>query len=124
MNIAFRLGKYALCGVLLLLPAMAQDPDNTKKNERDRQGTTATADKQSQNPADRELARQIRRAITSDKAMSTYAKNVKIVVNNGEVTLRGPVRTEEEKNKIEEVARKNAGTAKVINELEVAPKEK
>lgn len=123
MKQVLRIARYALCGFALLLPVMAQDPDNTKTNKRDRDGQTATADKQSETAADRDMAKQVRRAITSEKGLSTYAKNVKIVVKDGEITLRGPVRSEEEKSRIEEIARKNAGAAKVINEMEVAPKE-
>jgi osmotically-inducible protein OsmY len=95
-------------------------PDNTKTNQRDR-NSTDTADQQKENPSDRELTRQIRRAIMQDKALSTYAHNVKIVAQGGTVTLKGPVKSEEEKMAIEKKAAEVAGGAdKIQNELEVA----
>ena len=96
-------------------------PDNTKTNQRDRSDNAVTADQQKENRTDRELAKQITRAIAKDKSLSTYAHNVKIVVQNGAVTLKGPVRTEEEKKAIETKATEVAGEGKVTCELEVKP---
>jgi len=96
-------------------------PDNTKTNQRDRSDNAVTADQQKENRTDRELAKQIRRAIAKDKSLSTYAHNVKIVVQNGAVTLKGPVRTEEEKKAIETKATEVAGEGKVTCELEIKP---
>lgn len=75
-------------------------PDNTKTNKRDRGHAEATADQQKENPTDRELTRKIRRALVQDNSLSTYAHNVKIITQNGNVTLKGPVRSEEEKNAV------------------------
>src|SRR5690242_4684004 len=96
-------------------------PDNTKANQRDRSDSAVTADQQKENRSDRELARQIRRAIVKDKSLSTYGHNVKVVVQNGAVTLKGPVRTEEDKKAIEAKATEVAGEGKVTSELEVQP---
>src|SRR5215467_1143687 len=76
-------------------------PDNTKTNQRDRNASEPTADQQKENMSDRDLAKQIRRAITQDKSLSTYAHNVKVIAQNGSVTLKGPVKSEEEKTTIE-----------------------
>lgn len=97
----------------------AQEPDNTKRNERDRKTGAVTADQQKENPADRELTQKIRKAVMDADGMSTYAKNVKIVTRDGKVTLRGPVNNETEKSKIQEFARTIAGANNVVNELEV-----
>jgi hyperosmotically inducible periplasmic protein len=95
-------------------------PDNTKMNQNER-SSTKTADQQKENKSDRELARQIRRAIVQDKSLSTYAHNVKIVAQGGTVTLKGPVKSEEEKSAIEQKAAEVAGgSTKVMNELQVA----
>jgi osmotically-inducible protein OsmY len=95
-------------------------PDNTKMNQ-DERNSGKTADQQKENQSDRELARQIRRAIVQDKSLSTYAHNVKIVAQEGTVTLKGPVKSEEEKAAIEKKAAEVAGgPAKVQNELQVA----
>ena len=57
-----------------------------------------------------------------DKSLSTYAHNVKIISQNGMVTLKGPVRSEEEKKSIEAKANQVAGEGKVTSELDVKPK--
>lgn len=95
-------------------------PDNTAVNKRDRSATEKTADQQKENKSDRELAKNIRRAIVSDKSLSTYAHNVKVVVEHGAVTLKGPVRSEDEKSAVEAKAKGAAGGANVTNELSVA----
>jgi len=73
------------------------------------------------NPTDRDLAKRIRSAIVDDKSLSTYAHNIKIVAQDGKVTLKGPVRSEEEKSAIETKVTEVAGAGNVINQLEVAP---
>ena len=89
-------------------------------NQRDRNSAEPTADQQKENTADRELTRQVRRALMQDKSLSTYAHNVKIVAQNGTVTLKGPVKSEEEKTTIEQGAAQAAGGAdKVHSELQV-----
>lgn len=69
--------------------------------------------------ADREIMQKIRRAVVEDKSLSTYAHNVKIVAQNGKVTLKGPVRSEEEKKAIEQKAIEVAGAGNVVNELTI-----
>jgi len=56
-----------------------------------------------------------------DKSLSTYAHNIKIITQDGKVTLKGPVRSEEEKASIESKAVAIAGQNNVTNQLEVAP---
>ncbi len=107
--------------------AIAQDtspaPDNTKVNERDRSTTEATADQQKENRGDRDITRDIRRSIVQDKSLSSYAHNVKIISQNGMVTLKGPVRSEEDKAAIESKAAAIVGKDKVISQLEIKPKQ-
>ena len=117
-------GATALLGTALMaVPIPRQDnpsqpaPDNSKANKRN----SPTADQQKMNPTDRDLARRIRAAIVGDKSLSTYGHNVKIVAQDGKVTLKGPVRSEEEKNAIEAKATEVAGAGNVVNQLEVAP---
>jgi hyperosmotically inducible protein len=107
---------------LIALPAMAQTaPDNTKVNKADRAKGAVTADQQKENPADRDLAKKIRAAIVADKNLSTYAHNVKVVVQGGQVTLKGPVRSEDEKKAIEDKATEIAGAGKVTDQITIAP---
>ncbi len=67
----------------------ALEPDNTGRNVRDRNEATKTPGDQSENEADRTITQNIRKAITADDSLSTNAKNVKIITNDGTVTLRG-----------------------------------
>lgn len=95
-------------------------PDNTRNNNGDNGKGGTTADQQPNNPADRELAKKIRKSIVSDSSLSTYAHNIKVIVKDGTVTLKGPVHTEDEKNAIGAKASEAAGgNDKVQNELTV-----
>ena len=96
--------------------------DNSGKNKRDDSVTEMTADNQSNNPADVELTRKIRAELVGNKDLSTYAKNVKIVVIGNQVILKGPVRSMIEKTKIAKVAHQMAPGHNVQNELEIAKK--
>ena len=99
-----------------------QDPppaaDNTKKN---RNQTPPTADQQKANPSDRAITQKIRKAIHKDDSLSNYAHNIKIITQGGKVTLRGPVRSEDEKANVEAKAVAVAGRENVTNQLEIAP---
>jgi hyperosmotically inducible protein len=104
-------------------PADNTPADNTKLNERDRNANEPTADRQKDNRSDREITQQVRKAIVKDKSLSTYAHNVKVITQNGMVTLKGPVRSEEEKRAIEAKAAEVAGQDKVTNQLDVKSKD-
>ena len=107
--------------------AVAQDtsqqpaPDNTKVNQRDRDSSQPTADQQKENQSDRDITRQIRKSVMQDTTLSSYAHNVKIISQNGMVTLKGPVRSEEDKQSIAAKAAQVVGADKVTNQLEVKP---
>jgi hyperosmotically inducible protein len=106
------------------VPSFAQadpqaQPDNTKQNKEARSKDVPTADQPKGTAADRELAKKIRRSITSDSSLSTYAHNIKVIVRDGVVTLKGPVHSEEEKNAIGAKAAQITGADKVQNELVV-----
>jgi osmotically-inducible protein OsmY len=73
------------------------------------------------NPSDRALTQKIRKAIHEDTTLSTYAHNIKIISQDGKVTLRGPVRSEDEKANIEAKAVAVAGQGNVTDQLEIAP---
>jgi osmotically-inducible protein OsmY len=103
--------------------SVAQEPkaDNTKVNTRDRDKGAVTADQQKNDAADRQATQKIRQALMRDKSLSSYAHNVKIVATAGTVTLKGPVRTDAEKQTVEARATEVVGTGHVVNELSVAP---
>jgi hyperosmotically inducible periplasmic protein len=105
---------------------VAQDtspaPDNTKVNQRDRNTSEPTADQQKNAKSDREMTRKIRQALIQDKSLSTYGHNVKIITQNGMVTLKGPVQSEGEKKAVETKATEIAGENNVTSNLDVKPK--
>jgi hypothetical protein len=94
------------------------DSDNTAVNQRDRNDATITPLDQSENKQDLTITAEIRRQVVDSK-LSLNAHNVKIITQGGNVTLRGPVKNEEEKKRIEEIASGVAGVEQVDNELEV-----
>jgi hyperosmotically inducible periplasmic protein len=112
----------AVCA-LTTLPAGAQTPaDNTKVNTRDRAKGAQTADQQKNDVGDRDLTQKIRQAVMDDKSLSSYAHNVKIITQAGHVTLKGPVRSLDEKRAIAAKATEIAGADHVTNQLSVARK--
>jgi len=111
------------CLSTVSLAAVAADektkPDNTAVNQRDRSGETETSGDQANNAADLKITQAIRQALMKDSELSMTAKNVKIITNNGQVTLRGPVKTAQEKAKIDKLAKSAAGGAKIDDQLDV-----
>ncbi len=120
--------KYLSLGFGLALGAgfaLGQAADNTKTNQRDRDpgAQQSTPQNATATKGDLDTLKNIRKAITDDKDLSTYAHNVKITVKAGEVTLRGPVRSTAERDRIGDLAKQN-GAASVVNDLEIAPPKK
>jgi len=107
---------FLVCGQASLQAQDKPAPDNTKVNKT----TKPTADKATNNAGDRDLMQKIRKAVMDDKSLSTYAHNVKIVAQNGKVTLKGPVRSAEEKATIERIAADVAGAGNVVNQITIA----
>ncbi len=97
-------------------------PDNSAVNKRDQNPDEMTADNQKMSAADRALTAKIRRMVMADKALSMYAQNVKIISKDGMVTLKGPVRSDDEMKSIVNKATSAAGAAgKVTNQMSVEP---
>jgi hyperosmotically inducible protein len=112
------------CLSALSLAALADDnektkPDNTATNERDRSGEAKTSGDQSNSSADLKITQAIRQALMKDRELSTTAKNIKVITANGQVTLRGPVKTAQEKAKVDQIARSAAGGAQIDDQLDV-----
>jgi hyperosmotically inducible protein len=97
----------------------ATDADNTARNERDRNPATQVPIDQAENQIDRDISANVRKAITDDSSLSINAQNIKIVTSNGTVTLRGPVKSTQEKAAIETKAKQVAGVTRVDNLLEI-----
>jgi osmotically-inducible protein OsmY len=93
----------------------SQAADNSAQNKTQ----VTTADNQTNAKADRQMAADVRKAIVADKDLSTYAHNVKVVVLNGTVTLKGPVKSDDEKQKVATDVASVVAADKVTNELTV-----
>jgi osmotically-inducible protein OsmY len=114
----------------LLIPSWAQSTsdnpqtrgDNTKVNQRDKNAAEPTADQQKENRSDRELTKQIRKSLVKDESLSTYAHNIKVIAQDGKVTLKGPVRSEEEKATVLSKAAQVAGQSNITDEVTIVPK--
>jgi hyperosmotically inducible protein len=90
-------------------------PDNSNQNK----NHANTADNQANAQSDRLTTQKVRKAIMADKSLSTYAHNIKIITVDGAVTLKGPVQTEDEKQKIASEAANVVSADKITNELTV-----
>ena len=118
------LGSLIFCASLVGAPLPRyQDPqqpaaDNTKTNK---DQTPPTADQQKMNSSDHAITQKIRKSIHQDTSLSTYAHNIKVITQDGKVTLRGPVRSEDEKSNLQAKAVAVAGEENVTNQLEIAP---
>lgn len=93
--------------------------DNSGQNSEERNRGSLTADNQSNSRADINITKEIRQSVERNDNFSILAKNVKIITVNGVVTLRGPVKTAEEKSNIEQIAQKLAGGNNVNDQLEI-----
>ena len=105
-------------GALKDVTTTSVDRDNSAVNKRDRDANAKTPMDQNENKVDIGITASIRKSVVDTK-MSTNAQNVKIITQDGNVTLRGPVKTDEEKTRIEEIARNVAGVKAVDSQLEV-----
>jgi hyperosmotically inducible periplasmic protein len=119
-----RLRPYAgiALALTLLIPcaSFGQDQQTTPDNSANNKAHNETADQQSSTTSDRILTKKIRQELIADKSLSTYGHNVKIITQNGMVTLKGPVHSEEEKQTIASKAAEVAGSAdKVNNQLSI-----
>jgi osmotically-inducible protein OsmY len=93
--------------------------ENTRQNLRDKDNTTLTAEDQTESKADLTISANIRKTIHQDKSLSLNANNAKIITRNGTVTLRGPVETEAESLKLQQITQQTLGVMQVDNQLEI-----
>src|SRR5580693_2069829 len=100
------------------------EADNTKRNSSEENKNTDTAEKQSNSKDDLALTQKVRQAVMKDGSLSMNAKNVKIIAQDGKITLKGPVDSQQEKDTVVSEAGEIAGKDKVDNQLEVKAKKK
>ncbi len=134
MQVAKGIGFGLVCGFLIASGVRAADQissvsepsgattstnvDNTAKNSRDRDNATLTPGDQGNSKSDLEMTRKIRRALMKKHELSMTAKNIKIITIDGKVTLRGPVKTDEERRMVNQIAQEE-GAVSLDNQLEV-----
>jgi len=97
----------------------AVSADNTKVNKRDQLAQERTADKHGTSDKDIQISSDLRQALVNDKSLSTYAQNIKIITVNGEVTLKGPVKSVQEQRTLVSKAKKISGVSNVLNMTDV-----
>ncbi len=97
----------------------ATAPDNSKENERIEDNKELNSQDQGSSDVDIRITQKIRRDVVDHDAFSTQAKNIKIITIGGKVTLKGPVKSMDERNKIQNIAAKVAGAENVANEITV-----
>jgi hyperosmotically inducible protein len=110
-------GGGLLLGVSAHAQSSAQQPDNSAQNKNQNQG--GTADNQPNATSDRQTTANVRKAIIADKDLSTYGHNVKIITKDGTVTLKGPVKSDDEKQKVVSDAASVVSADKVVDQLTV-----
>ena len=98
------------------------EPDNTGVNARDADRTIREPKlpiDQKENQADIDITAKIRSRVVGTDGLSINARNVKIITADGKVTLRGPVESTAERERIATIAREVAGNANVDDQIEV-----
>lgn len=92
--------------------------ENTEINARDQDNSTLTPEDQKETEGDIKITAAIRQALVKKESLSVNAQNIKIITRNGVVTLRGPVESEAEKIKLQDIAKQTPGVIQVNNNLE------
>lgn len=104
-----------ICAASAVALSGQQAPDNTANNKQH----DVAADQQSNATADRAITQKIRKALMADKSLSTYAHNIKIITRDGLVTLKGPVQSEDEKQRVTSAAAQVVDADRIDNQLTV-----
>ena len=108
-----------ICSAMSYAEDSADQPDNSKVNQRDQSTNELTAQDQGSSKGDLELTRKIRQEMVKQRTLSSDAKNIKVISIDGVVTLKGPVPSASEKKRIEKIAMRIAGHSKVISQIEI-----
>jgi hyperosmotically inducible periplasmic protein len=116
---ALALAILCVPSLLMVRSAAAQDQSTQPDNSAQNKNQATTADNQTNVQDDRMTTAKVRKAIVADKDLSTYAHNVKIITVNGTVTLKGPVKSDEEKQKVNSDAASVVSQDKIVDHLTV-----
>jgi hyperosmotically inducible protein len=100
-----------LCSLLVAAPALAQDKTSDQATEEGRQQNTRLA-------RDGALTTKVHTALMNNVGLNTL-RRINVDSDNGIVTLKGVVDSEETKKRAEEVTRRVSGVSQVKNQLSV-----
>lgn len=103
------------CLELLSNAARASDPNAPKQATK----IEVFSDQQFNKFNDHGLVKNIRQELINDKSLSRSSKYIQIIVVGKEITLKGPVPSNDEQEKIIGIAKKNSEGRKIRNQLEV-----
>jgi osmotically-inducible protein OsmY len=121
-SFATAMGLFLLLNGVSAIADEAPKADNTAQNKGATRHDAVTAEKQGNSKSKVNVLAEIRKSIMAEKGLSMDAKNVKILYSKGLVTLRGPVDSEDEKTKVEELAKACGSVTSVKNMITVASK--
>jgi len=102
----------------LAAPAWAEDHDTDVDVDVDADARPSVLD-QGNSSGDLRITQNIRKALVDDEALSTDAKNVKVITIDQVVTLRGEVETAKERETIVSVATATPGVKRVEDQLQI-----
>ena len=115
----------------LLLSLTSDKPNDTSRVYAKDQSASATssataqtadssnANIQASTDADRTLGQQIMKDVCANEALAAFVPMINIKVDSGQVSLRGTVKSDQEKQNLEAAVQKVSGVTKVDNELQV-----
>jgi ketosteroid isomerase-like protein len=104
-----------------LVPTLTQGQGRSREATEQARGA---AEDRAETEADLALLKQIRQSLHENAELSDAAQRIRIIVDNGAVTLRGEVGTEEDKEGIGTQVRRVEGVQELHNRLRVAGRER
>lgn len=109
MNYGIKL--FLIC--LMLMPIVSNSADSANYE-------TMTFDQQANKGSDLTLVRKIRNELVNDKYLSKNGKNIKVIVVEKEITIKGTVNSDGEKTRIKNIVTKLSNNYSIRDQLEIA----
>jgi osmotically-inducible protein OsmY len=116
--------KLTLCAVFAGLSILGCDSNTNRPVTSDRTTSPPPSSTipSATNPSatDQALAQRIASSLREDASLAATAPNITVEVNNGTVTLKGAVNSQQQRSDIESKVRNITGVTQVVNNLEIA----
>ncbi|MBW4037290.1 MAG: BON domain-containing protein [Acidobacteria bacterium] len=104
----------------LLNPSASAQTSSTQPNDSaQNKNAGLTADNQPNSTNDLKTTAAVRKAIIADKSLTMDAYNVKIITRHGTVTLKGPVKSDRQKQQVDNDATQAAPSYKIVDQMTV-----